>query len=154
MPTVTELGTSRVMASAVIAEVTTALNATPGSLQITYTDQDGNTSQSNTAVALTASAVVGTCAFVNLAAGDTGVRDISAATRSAGTTPTGVIKFWGLVPIALVSTALGDNPEKMNLITQNFNPIRLGAGDVVRVFPTVSATAKRVFGMINLVGDN
>jgi hypothetical protein len=154
MPTITELGTSRTTCSGVIAEVTTALNATPGSLSITYVDQDGNSAEATTAQALTASAVVGTCGYVILNAGDNGVQDITTAVRSVGTTPTGVINFWGVVPITMVSVCNVDIPEKINLITQHFNPIRLGAGDVIRVFPMIASTAKRVYGIINFVGED
>jgi hypothetical protein len=154
MPTITELGTSRTTCSAVIAEVTTALNATPGSLSITYVDQDGNSAEATTAQTLTASAAAGTTGYVILNAGDIGVQDITTAVRSAGTTPTGVIKFWGVVPIVSISTGNVDIPEKANLLTQFFNPIRLGAGDVIRVFPVLTATTKRVFGMINFIGED
>jgi hypothetical protein len=153
MPTITELGTSRVTCSAVIAEVTTALNATPGSLAITYTDQDGN-SQSTTAQSMTASSTTGNIGYIFLNAGDSGVRDITAATRSAGTTPTGVIQFWGVIPLAMVSCSQADIPEKINMITQHFSPIRLGAGDDIRVISTGTSSAKRVIGIMNLVGDN
>lgn len=154
MPTMTELGTSRTTCSGVIAEVTTQLGTVPGSLTITYVDQDGNAAETTAAKSLTASALVGSCGYMFLNTGDTGVRDITDATRSGGTTPTGVIKFWGVVPIAFISTGSIDLAEKLNLITQFFNPIRLGAGDVIRVFAPITAAPKRVWGKIDFVGED
>jgi len=155
MPTITECGVSRVTSGIVIAEVTTALNATPGSLQIDYVDQDGNAHETNTAQALTASAPVGDCGIITLNTGDKGVQDIVAATRSAGTTPTGVIKFWGIIPLAIgyVPTASSGVGTMENLLTGAFNPYRLGAGDVIKSFQ-FSALACGLVGDIYFVGDN
>lgn len=155
MPTVTELGVSRVMSSVIIAEVTTALNATPGSITVTYTDQDG-VSSSTAALPLAASAAVRSCAFITLAAGDTGCRDITAVSRSGGTTPTGVVKFWGIVPIALINPSPagpGGNTFE-NLITHGFNWVKLGAAARVEGFFFSATAAKTIDGDIYFVGDN
>jgi len=55
MPTVTELGSSRQVGGGVMCEVTTALNATPGNMTVTYKDQDGNGTETTTSTALGAS---------------------------------------------------------------------------------------------------
>ena len=136
MPTITECGVSRVTSSAVIAEVTTAFSATPGSYTITYVDQDGNAAETTSSVALTGSALVGSCSPVALNTGDTGVRDITAATRTGGTTPTGVMKFWGVIPLTILPMPAGTANSasawmSQDLVQGAFNPYRLGAGDIV-----------------------
>ena len=156
MPTVTELGASNQIASAVLVEVTTALNATPGSLQITYVDQDGNTAEANTAQAMTASSVKNSVGWAILNGTDWGVRDITGATRTGGTSPTGVVQFWGLIPLAFMGTgqtSAGITPVE-NLLTSGFNPVRLGGGDVLAGFCTSSTSVRGLFGSLYFVGDN
>jgi len=155
MPTKTELNASNVTASPVLCEVTTALNATPGSLQITYVDQDGNTAEATTAQVMTASSVVKSAAYIDLNGTDWGVQDITAATRTGGTTPTGVVQFWGLLPITICPLAPNTDGVTWidNLIGTAFNPTRLGAGDVIGAFQSGSALS-RVYGNLFFVGDN
>lgn len=132
-PTRTELGVANNPTyGPLLAVVTsTSLNATPGSLAINYTDQDGN-SGSISATALTASATYGQGSFLTLAAGDCGIRDVTGATRSAGTTPTGTITFYGIIPLAIVfaqSSQAFVIPR--NLVTDEFVMPPLAAGDKV-----------------------
>jgi hypothetical protein len=152
-PTYTELGDASVSESGVVfAEVTTVLNATPGSLAITYVDQNGNTAEATTAVALTASAAVGTGAFIALNAGDYAVRDITAAARTLGTTPTGVIKFWGVRPLIMTPvTSLGGTME--NLLTSAFHPQRFAAGDQLAVIFMNTTQVKTSVMEAFFVGD-
>ena len=155
MPTKTELGVSRKVPGCVFREVTTALNAAPGSLTITYKDQDENTAETTTAQTLGNSSVVGNSGFIALNSPDTGVTDITAATRSAGTTPTGVIKFWGIIPIGLVShmggaVAFG---EYKNLITSSFIFNRLPASTQLGAF-FLNSAAKNAKGRVYFVGDS
>lgn len=156
MPTVTELGVSRVTASPVMMEVTTALNATPGTLTITYTDQDGNSTETTAAHTLTASATVRSVGTMLLNTTDWGVQDITAAARAAGTTPTGVIKFWGIVPIAMLASGpgLAGTPTLDNLITSGFSWLRLGSGDTYGCFAIGSNGAKAIVGDVFFVGDS
>lgn len=153
MPTVTELGVSRVTSSAVIAEVTTALNSAPGSISITYVDQDGNAAEATTAQALGASAVVKSCGMINLNSGDVGVRDITASSRSGGTTPTGVLRFLGIIPVSMINF-FGGSTSSDNLVTAGFNLPKLGAGDELRVFVLGANAAKCIYGNIFVVGNN
>lgn len=154
MPTITECGVSRITSGIVIAEVTTALSATPGSLTITYKDQDNNTAETTTAQSLTGSAPVGDCGFIVLNTGDTGVTDITAATRSSGSSPTGVIRFWGIIPLAMINipTASAGAGNMDNLLTGSFNPYRLGAGDTIKQF-SINTSAHSVMGDIFFVGE-
>ena len=155
MPTITELGDSHATNSPILIEVTTALNATPGSLTVTYVDQDGNSAETTTAQALGASSPIGNSGWIHLNTGDSGARDITTATRTGGTTPTGIIKFWGILPICLMS-ASPDTTTAMqeNLLTGAFNPLRFGAGDEIGGFIIGGTSAKAMFGEMFVVGDN
>lgn len=156
MPTVTELGVSRQIASAVLCEVTTVLNATPGSITITYVDQDGHSSETTTATALTASAAVRSVGWIPLNTGDWGVTDITAANRTGGTTPTGVLQFWGIIPIYLGPATLVSSQTftKINLLSEAINPVRLAAGSKIALFTVRNTVVNTVLGDIFAVGDN
>lgn len=156
MPTVTELGVSRVTSGAVMMEVTTVLNGTPGTITVTYVDQDGNGAETTAAHTLTASAAVRTCGTLLLNTTDWGVRDITAAARAAGTTPTGIIKFWGITPIALMAASPGQAGICImdNLITSGFNWTKLGAADVIQYFVMSNASAKAIMGHMVFMGDS
>ena len=153
MPTVTEANNSNVTFSSVIAEVTTALNATPGSSTITYVDQDGNSAETSPSTALTASAALKTCGPVPLNTADIGVRDITAAARSAGTTPTGVIKYWGVVPLGFFAVHDIGTAVQINFLTTNTPPPLLTAGDELYFITLSGTTAKHLHGMFTFVGD-
>ena len=155
MGTATELGATVDVAGPVIAEVTVALNATPGNLQITYVDQAGNVAEANTAQAMTASSSVGSTGICNLNAGDWGVRDITTATRTAGTTPTGTLDLWGTKPIAFLyngsASILSSNVDLLS----NGLVRRLGAAAKVGVFLLGTGIAASGYGgMIRFVGDD
>jgi hypothetical protein len=155
MPTETELGASVVKFGPVLVEVTAALNATPGSLTVTYTNQDGTTLHSSGALVLGASCGVGQANFLTLAAGDYGVRDITAAARSGGTTPAGTLKFWGVIPIVQTGIPTGGAAVSENLLLDSCNPRRIGAGKLIAAIQ-LGATSSQgvVFGSAFLVGDN
>jgi hypothetical protein len=153
MPTVTELGESRQVSGPVICEVTTALNATPGTFTATYEDQDGNTGQVSPAATLTASAPIGSAGLLPMLAGDHGVLDISNAARAAGTTPTGVIKFWGVMDAVIW-------PASSAAVAMGFDYINEGviykwdeAGTTIGAFMLGVVTAARMSGSIQFVGD-
>ena len=157
MPTVTELGSSVVTYSPVLAEVSNAsgLNATPGSVQITYVDQSGNAAESNTAQTMVASSAVHSVGWAILNTGDYGVQDITSAAQSGGASPTGTITFWGVIPLSMIIILAAGTNDADNLISMGFNPVRLGAGDVIGCFTaTNSVSTKAVLGNIFFVGDN
>jgi len=155
MPTVTELGVSRQIAGPVIAEVETAFNATPGNFTVTYVDQDGNGAETIASTALTASATVGSVSALPLNSPDWGVQDITTATRTGGTTPSGVVRFWGCIPLGYCLTGLNaaGNPTVMNFYGQCMNPTRLAAGDRIRVFAHNSGVIGRNVLAMQFVGD-
>jgi len=157
MPTLTEAGVSRVVNSAVFAEVTTVISATPGNFTITYTNQDGTGGQASPSVAITGGSTVRSMSPVYLASGDTGVRDITASSRTGGTNPSGVLKFWGFIPIAIVSTIplnVQGMPGIRSLLTVAPHVLRLGANDQIMVVHFNASAAKMGFGHIYFIGDN
>lgn len=153
MPTKTEGNTSRTIDGMVFMEVTTALNATPGTITITYVDQNGNAAETTASQTLTASAAVGTVAMFPLNTPDTGVRDITAALRSAGTTPTGVVRFWGIIPIHIFSNQSIVTSETFNDLTGTPAPVTLSASSALHLFSTVT-TAKGVLSSLFFMGDS
>lgn len=152
MPTRTVLGSSKQMLSPILVEVEVALNATPGSVQLTYVDQDGNTGQLTTSHAMGASSVVGSCAIAVLAAGDTAVADVTAAVQSGGTSPTGTLRFWGVMPLTLSQSAPSTYALNTNLLAEG-QCDRLAASAKVGVFHIGSVTAGATIGAVHYVGD-
>jgi hypothetical protein len=156
MPTRSELGSSIPSASPIIIEVTTALNATPGSITTTYIDQDGNAAQATSAIALSASMPAGSSGYLTLGSNDWGVQDITNVVQSGGTTPSGVVKLWGVIPIAFMpASAAVSTSHQDNLLTSGFNPQRFGAGIEIGSFVFgASVVAKAMYGDIFIVGDS
>lgn len=158
MPTQTVLGSSINTYSSVLVEVTTALNATPGSFTVTYVDQSGNAAETTTAQTLpTTNNGIGCAGWVNLNTGDVGVRDITTATRTGGTTPTGVIKFWGILPICQLCTAGGGTIYVEPMLTQDFMWAKLSAASDIRLFSFSggsSIVGTAITGSISIVGDS
>lgn len=139
--------------SPVFMEVTTTLNATPGSIAITYVDQDGNSAEANTAVAMTASAVAKTIGIMTLNGTDIGVRDITAATRTLGTSPTGVVRFLGIDPIALMpGNPTAGSVAIEDMLTQDFSWCTFGVDSEFAVISVGNSAAKAVVGRIVMAG--
>lgn len=89
-------GTSTVVGSAfeiLYAEVTATLSAGTSTVNVTYTDQDGNTG-AVTANATMSSTAIGTRNYFTFAAGDIGAIAVTGATRASGTA-TGTIDIYG-----------------------------------------------------------
>lgn len=156
MPTYTALGVSKQFASPIFIEVTTALNATPGSITVTYVDQDGNTAEAAASQNLTGSAVANSVGFVRFNANDWGAIDITDATQSGGTSPSGVIKFWGMVPMYMgpVVSNTAQIGINHNNLTDSISAFRFANGDVIGCFILFSTVTKAMEGWLNFVGDN
>ena len=153
MPQQTVFGTaSTYVPSPVILEVTTALNATPGGVSVTYTDQSGNSTET-AAFSWGASSPIGTCMWLPLNSPDWGVRDITNVTQSGGTSPTGACKLYGIVPFGLFYS-VGSGGAVESMLTYDFCFNELGAGDEIGVFGMMSSATKAVMGHIFIVGDS
>lgn len=138
---------------AVLVEVTTATAGTQTSTTVTYVDQDGNTGQTTSFTPVT-SAVAGSTSMLQLASPDWGVRDITAVARSASSGPTGVLRFWGIIPVSFTSNAISGVPVVDNLLTSGINLVELGASDEIKTFVMGATTAKTMLGEIYLVADD
>jgi hypothetical protein len=136
-PTITEGGVSRQIPSAILAVCTTGLNATPGSITVTYRDQDNNTAETTASIALTASVVAGTAGFLNLNGTDWGAVDITAATRTGGTSPTGVIEFFHVWPICQLTTPGTTSMIAVkNFLTDDSLLFKFAAGEKIAIIGT------------------
>lgn len=139
-----------------MAEVTTALSATPGSITVNYNNQSGS-AESTASTAITASAVVGTCGAWILAAGDYGVSSVNSITPSGvGTLQSGVITLWGLIPIgsgSVMGAGTAGSLTVRNFLTSTIPPIQLSAGDNLGIFVSLN-TARACSGFITFVGGS
>lgn len=139
--------------SAVLVELTTATAGTQTSITVTYVDQDGNTGNTTSFTPIP-SAVAGSVAMLQLSGTDWGVRDITAVARSASAGPTGVLKFWGIIPISFTTSALAGVPMVDNLLTSGINLVELGAGDGIKTFIMGQSSAKTMLGELYFVADD
>jgi len=76
-----------------------------------------------------------------------GSLDITNATRTAGTTPTGIIKFYHIQNVASVSTVGTSSGAKVNLLTDYGFLIKLAAADQLWIH-AVGTAALAVSGKI------
>lgn len=133
-------------------EVTTALNSTPGTLKVTYVDQSGNTAEAAAGANMSASSVVGSGGFLRLNGTDGAVREVTTAAQSGGTSPSGVIKFWGLIPISSGVASGGHGSFVLDAF--NKRPLyRLAANAVTGGITMGSTAAGGVEGSVRFVGD-
>lgn len=94
-------------ASSVEAEVTTVFTGTAVTLTVTYVSQDGTAGRTGT-ISITAAAPVGYRFLMTLQGTDYGVRQITAITKTGGTS--GVCTLWGITTLTYdIITASGVN---------------------------------------------
>jgi hypothetical protein len=157
MPTENVLGVSRQLNSPIIGEVTTALSfSSTCTLTTTYTDQDGNTGASTGAVSLTTGWLVGQMGFLTLASGDCGTIDITNITRGGSPgSPSGVIKFWGIIPYGMVPIFSSSwNGAKSLVAAGGFALRKLGVNAQLGLIRLGATTAGATLGEVILVGDS
>lgn len=137
-PSRRELGTNSVQTSGLLyVHPTVTLGGTVGTLNINYTDQGGNSG--TVAYAMSSGGNLG--AFIQLASGDSGVQSITNTTnRSGGAAPTGTVKFYGIMPIAISVAAPTSSMIGFNNLTTNFCFPELGAGDVIGLIDISTGT--------------
>lgn len=153
MPSRTVFNTSKQLASPIIVEGEVANNATPGTLVVTYKDQDGSAAEAGGSYTITASGNVSAGVIIKGNSPDWGAVQVTNAVRSGGTTPTGTLRFWGMIPICLCvnsNTALGAQTDLLNYGIV----ARLGVNTKIGVFTHNSNAANAYIGRINYVGDN
>lgn len=118
------------------AFVTSALGGTPGTYQVTYMDQDGNTDEANTAASLVAASIarrfpfaasVGNGWFLPFNAGDTGARKLTQITQSVST-GTGQIDVGLSKPICWIPIPIANIPVIIDGIRGAFNLSKIEDG--------------------------
>ena len=140
--------------STLILEALTPLNATPGSITITFNDRNGS-SVSSGAIALGASATIGACGVIPAPGANVGVTDVTAAVQSGGTTPSGTIGIYGLIHLgSIYSKPATANPGVLNNQTHAFHHYPLGAGDKIGIFRHGTNVANMGFGKLIFMGDS
>lgn len=161
MPTVTELGVSRRMSSALVCVNGTNISSSPGAVTITYQDQDGNTEESTGALNVSGSSLRGDGSIIVLNGSDWAVQDVTNVVQSGGSSPTGTLDLYGLVHLGMLTSTSGatsgtsgQTSQKDGLITTP-NPIRLGAGDQVCGFGMQGGSNVQAacLCMLGFVGD-
>lgn len=140
------------VAPLVFAVVTAVITATTPTITITYTDQGGTTGQTATLV-LPTNPAVNTCFFVNphLASGDTGIREITNITKSAGTA--GTLTLFGVHTIRVA--AQGASVIPYNALQPGMNgivPIIATGGERVAFYRTLSSSGE-ILAILNFVPD-
>lgn len=132
MPTRTELGTANSQTyGPMLGVVTTTLGGTQGAVTVTYTNAAGATGQTyGFTPANTSSAGQGNIFYM---LGTTGMQDITNVTRAGGTAPTGIIRFYGLLPLGMFTTGGASMAHGLNLLTGTFNFMELGAANQIKM---------------------
>lgn len=161
MPTATELGATNTIPGMLLAVATTAITGTPGSLGVTYRDQNNNTAETTSAQAMSA-AVAGSAGLIILNTTDWGVVDITNMVRSGGSTPVGTIALYGLIPIGVMPTSGTTSVGTLGIggvfngLTDGFIMTQLGAGDLVGIIRTSSSlfAPASMSGTLYVVGDS
>lgn len=157
-PTIKELGNNSSQSfGPVFCEITTALNATPGSFTITYIDQDNNAPETSSSYTLpTSNNGIKLVGWLNLNSTDIGVIDITGATQSGGSSPSGTLKFWGVIPLSMssASPSLG-LVQADNLLTDGFIWNELPVSTTIKGFSLASgttSTGRAYVGALTIVG--
>lgn len=152
MPTVTEGGASRTMHSALLVEMVTPGTGTGTSITVNYTNQDGNAA-TTPAQTIAMTIVAYSCGFLPLATNDWGVRDVTGATRSAGT---GVctVKLWGVICMGMFNfthQSVGVQ-STLNFLTDTPAAPLLSAGDSLYIIGGGTST-RALKGTLTFVGE-
>jgi hypothetical protein len=132
--------------------VNTALTATTPVVTITYTDQSGNTGNTAT-LTLPTSPVINTAFLISphLANADTGIRAITNMSISTGSA--GILKVYGLLPIALGTTEDLSNPQTPDIIPVAQPMWQLKGADSIAVYQIGKATVDDAWMTIAMIGD-
>lgn len=130
-------------------DTTTASTATR-TLRLGYTDMSGN-AKVTTAPTIAASSSKWSCGVPILASGDLHVQDITSAVCTGGSSPSGIVRVWGLSPIYDGLLSPGAAAPNINVLNEGV-VARVPAGAKVGLFVhTNSALAMQ--GTVTWVGD-
>lgn len=153
MPTMTELGVSRAIPSHPITVINTTLGGTAGTIHIHYNDQDGNADTSS-ADSLTNAAVAKSADWLYIQNKvDSGIIDITDAGNAGGSSPTGIVDFYGCIPFAIVPHVGLATPVVLNLLGANPSIHHLPAAATIG-FIYFNSSAKAISGNVFFIGDS
>ena len=154
MPTKTIRSTSITTASLMpVVVVTVTLTATTPVLTITYTDQDGNTGQTATLTLPTNASANSVFQITpHLAAGDTGIRDITGLSISTGTA--GTLKVMGLLPLMIMSNTTSQNANILDVLNIPTEQWLVEANDVIAFYRFGSNSANQLTAVLVGTADN
>lgn len=154
MPTRTEGNTSRQIFSGILLETITGLNALPGTLVVTYKDNNGNAAEASASFTLTISSIAGSMQFMLPNAGDLGAVEVTNMVRSGGTTPTGVVGCWGVECLDLINSVGNTQLEISNMLTSFPFITPLGVNDEVVLIRVGGSTTNAAIGSLSLIGES
>lgn len=149
MPIKNVRGTSvQTAASIIFAVADTAVTGLPN-INITYTDQDGNTGNTFN-VPISSTIAINTAYMINnRMTTDTGIRDITAI--SATSLSSGTIKIYGILPIYI---GLVHNTEyRVPLMSSPLVPYLMQAGEFLGIYRLFSQGTNEVYVSMNLTPE-
>lgn len=150
MPTKKVRGASiQTAASMVFGVVSTTVVGTP-TVNITYTDQDGNTGNTMT-FTTPAGPQLNTALLLSnrFASGDTGIRDITAMTQSGGTS--GVIQIYGILPLHIEYQLNANSP--VSILSNPIVPYLLAPGEFLGFYRLFQNGTVEMYASINLTPE-
>ena len=149
MPTKNVRGTSVQTAASIIFATTDAqITGTP-TINITYTDQDGNIGNSFSFTA-PANIVKETALMINSRmTTDTGIRDITGMSASGLTN--GTIKIYGILPIYI--STVQNTEYRVPLMSSPLVPYLLQSGEFLGIYRLFSTTLNEVYVSMNLTPE-
>jgi hypothetical protein len=159
MPTKTVAGASITTASVIpVMAVTTTIVATNPVITATYTNQAGTGSRTAALTVVSSSkegSVYNIAPHLDATSSiDTGIRDVTNLTKSAGTS--GIIEVWGLLPLAI--TPLSQTPslyQGYDPTTVPIYPYTIGASEKIRFISMgISASNSGLLAQVYGVADN
>lgn len=156
MPTRVANGVSTVLGSPwPLLFVSSNITGTP-TFTITYTNQSGVTGKTAT-LTLPATAGAYSCFQIgpHLAAGDTGIREVTGISLSSGTYTAGTVQVVGCMPLAVGHGGGQGGGSTTPPLSNAFPHYALLAGDVIAVYHVGSqTTASHVYVCLGMIADN
>lgn len=135
-----------------IVEVASTLASTATrTFQLQYTDMAGN-AKSGVAMSMTASSSKWSCGFPILAAGDIHIQDVTGVVCTAGSSPSGLVRVLGLLPIYEGILAPQVATLNVNLLNEGI-VARVPAGAQLGIFAHTNGVIS-MHGTATWVGDS
>jgi hypothetical protein len=154
MPSKTIRGTSVQTATIFpLLMAATALTATTPVITITYKNQAGAGSKTAT-LTLPTNAALDSCFSIapHLAAGDTGIQDITGLSKSAGTA--GTLRVLGVLILAVLPVGLSGPAMMPSPLAAPFPNYPIEAGATIAMYRVGSKVASTAIAALGFIGDN